>query len=133
MLRICFSVLLGIFLFALPSRLAADAAPAILVMEKVASNLTYTLNVKAVRRSEGILLALSRCRDADSGKDPELTVFASEALPFSSVTEVMGIAGKARYFRFRVFVFNKQKHAMYELTYSKSLPFSMTVSSAVPR
>ena len=133
MLKICFCALLSIFLFAFPAHLVADAVPAILVMEKAASSLTYTLNGKAVRKSEGILLALSRCRDADAGKDPELTVIASEALPFSSVTEVMGIAGKARYFRFRVFVFDKQKRAMYELTYSKSLPFSMTVSSAVPR
>ena len=102
-------------------------------MEMSASGLTYLLNGKAVGKTEGVLLALSRCRDADAGKDLELTVLACEELPFVSVTRVMGIAGKARYFRFRVFVFDKQKRVMYELTYSKSLPFSATVPGALAR
>ena len=116
------------FLFALPVLLATEdgqrPGSAILVMESSASGVTYLLNGKKITKNEGLLLALSRCRDADSRKDPELIVIASEKLPFMNVTEVMGIAGKARYFRFRTFIFTKDKRIMYKLDYSKALPFS---------
>jgi hypothetical protein len=126
-IKMKFCALLSIFFLVLPPLLDADAGPAVLVMEKSASGLTYLLNGKEIGKTEGLLLALSRCRDADTGKDPELTILASEELPFVDITQVMGIAGKARYFRFRVFVFDKHKRVMYELTYSKSVPFSTTV------
>ena len=122
--KIAICAVFSIFLFTVPILLAADSEPSVLVIEKSASGLTYLLNGKEVEKTEGLLLALSKCRDADAGKDPELTVLASEELPFVSVTQVMGIAGKARYFRFRVFVFDKHRRVMYELTYSKSVPFS---------
>jgi hypothetical protein len=123
-----FGILLMTFLFVLPVLLAAgeerQPSTAILVMESSASGITYLLNGKSISKNEGLLLALSRCRDIDARNDPELILIASEKLSFMNVTEVMGIAGKARYFRFRTFVFSKDRRLMYELNYSKPMPFS---------
>ena len=116
------------FLFVLPVLSATEedrqSRSATLVMESSSSGITYTLAGKSISKSEGLLLALSRCRDADPTKDPELILIASEKLPFLKVTEVMGVAGKARYFRFRTLIFSKDKRMMYELNYSKPMPFS---------
>jgi hypothetical protein len=123
-----FVILLMTFLFVLPVLLAGgeeqQSGSAILVMDSSSSGITYLLNGKSISKNEGLLLALSRCRDIDARNDPELILIASEKLSFMNVTEVMGIAGKARYFRFRTFVFNKDRRVMYELKYSKPMPFS---------
>jgi hypothetical protein len=123
-----FATLFMSFLFVLPVLFATEedrrSGSATLVMESSSSGITYILNGKSISKSEGLLLALSRCRDADSREDPELILIASEKLSFMKVTEVMGIAGKARYFRFRTLIFSKDKRVMYELDYSKPTPFS---------
>lgn len=125
-----FSAYFLILVCVLPVSIFADQHrgrnAAVLMMEKGAKGITYSINGRPVSKEEGLLLALSRRRDADSTKDPELTVIASEQLSFKDVTEVMGIAGKARYFRFRVLVFDKNKRVMYQLNYSQPMPFSET-------
>jgi hypothetical protein len=116
------------YLLAIPVLFAIEedqrSQSATLIIESSSSGITYILNGKNISKKDGLLLALSRSRDADSRKDPELVLIASEKLPFMKVSEVMGIAGKARYFHFRTFIFSKNRRLMYQLDYSRPMPFS---------
>jgi len=117
-------ILACILPMALHASQSGTAVAAVLTIDKTNTGPIYSINGKQIDKNKGLLLSLSEVRDADPSKDPELILMVSEQTRFADVTDVMGIAGKARYFNFRVLIFDKQKRVLYELTYSKGMPFS---------
>jgi hypothetical protein len=88
------------------------------------SGSTYTLDQKPVPRNKGLLLTLSEARAREDNGNPELIVLIDERTRLSEVGNLIGLAGKAGYLRYRLFVFDKTKHWMSEIRYSSAMPFS---------
>lgn len=97
---------------------------AVLLVDFGVSGSTYTLDQRPIPRNKGLLLTLSEARAREENDNPELIVLLDERTRLSEVGNLIGIAGKAGYLRYRLFVFDKTKHWMSEITYSPAVPFS---------
>ena len=103
---------------------AGGEKPQVLMVDHDKKGFVYTLNGHALGAKESLLLVLSEARRADHRADPEIQILISEAAKLSEIQNLIGIAYKAEFTKYRLFVFDADKQQMSELKYSHAVPFS---------
>jgi hypothetical protein len=96
----------------------------ILVADYVNDNFAYTVDGHVPEQKDGLLLALSRAREADRSPHPAITILVHERAKLSDVYNLIGIVIKTDYASYRVFTFKSDKRVMTEITFASAVPFA---------
>jgi len=119
------SLLLSVVLMWLTPHVQAEETKRhVLIADYAKGGFTYTVDGRAPKENEGLLLALSRTRSADLNPHSDIVVLVHERAKLADVFNLIGIIIKADYAAYRVFVFDSDKRDMTELKYSAPVPFS---------
>jgi len=96
----------------------------VLIADHSKNEVSYTVDGRSLKPSEGILLALSRVRSADPSPRSEMLLLVDERSKLADVANLIGLVIKADYSSYRVFVFDADKRGMTELAYATPVQFS---------
>jgi hypothetical protein len=118
-----FSLALALIFFS-SCAVAQEAKNHVLIADWTSGGLKYTIDGNAPKDEEGLLLALSRVRSADTDQRSQIIVLVHERAQLADLSNLIGLILKADYASYRVFVFDGNRRRMNELWYSKPVPFS---------